>query len=75
MARAYLSRLGAAEYAEYLERRQPRKGDRYSPSEYHRELIDLLNAGDEEGWKYRRMINHEDSALMRAELRGEGKRR
>jgi hypothetical protein len=74
MARAYLARLGAAEYGEYLARRQPRKGDRYSPSEYHRELIELLNRGDEEGWKYRKMINHEDSALMRAEMRGEGGR-
>lgn len=70
-ARAYLARLGDAEYAEWLMRRSSRKSDRYSPSDYHRELIELLNRGDEEGFKYRKMLSHEDSALYRAELREE----
>lgn len=72
-ARDYLGRLGAAEYGEWLSRRQPRKRDRYSPSDYHRELIEFLNAGDEEGFKWRKMMSHEDSALYRAEMR-EGRR-
>lgn len=66
-ARAYLGRLGDAEYGEWLQRRQPRKGDRFGPSDYHRELIEYLNLGDEEGFKYRKMMSHEDSALARKE--------
>lgn len=64
-ARAYLARLGDAEYAEFLQRRQPRKRDRYSPSEYHRELIEHLNAGDEETQHSPIFKAHQDSALAR----------
>lgn len=50
-ARAYLDRLGAAEGAAWRARKRPKKSDRFSPSDYHRALIDRLNAGDEEGFK------------------------
>lgn len=49
--RAYLEKLGEAEGKAFRERRKPRKSDRFTPSEYHRELIAFLNKGDEEGFK------------------------
>lgn len=61
-ARRYLERLGDAEYAAFLATRK-RKRDRYSPSAYHRDLIEYLNAGDEEMFKYLKLLRGRDSAL------------
>lgn len=74
-ARGYLARLGDAEYAEFLQRRGPRrKREHYSPSDYHRDLIALLNAGREEEFKYLKMMRHDFSALARKEVAEEKKR-
>ena len=61
-ARAYLDRLGAAEYMAFLAGKR-KKADRYSPSEYHRSLIEMLNADNEEGFKAIKMLRGRDSAL------------
>ncbi len=58
----YLERLGLAEYqAQKLAAKG--KKFRYSPSEYHRELIDLLNKNDEQGFKGLKMLSGFASAL------------
>lgn len=54
-AQAYLQRLGQAEYqsglrAHVKQGRSP-KTYRHNPSEYHRELVDLLGKDDEHGFK------------------------
>lgn len=46
----YLERLGAAEYRAFTAARK-RKTERYSPSDYHRELVRLLGMRDEQGFK------------------------
>jgi len=61
--RAYLERLGAAEYRVHLARKRRRKSDRFSPSPYHRALIAHLNAGDEEGFKALKALQGYASAL------------
>lgn len=61
-AREYLARLGAAEYAAF-KATKPGKRSRYSPSDYHRDLIDLLNANDENGFKHLQMLRGCDSPL------------
>ncbi len=52
-AKRYLERLGLAEWLgqrNAIKGRVP-KSFRYSPSPYHRALIDCLNRNDEEGFK------------------------
>lgn len=61
-ARRYLETLGDAEYAAFLATRK-RKGDRYNPTDYHRDLIDFLNSDDEEGFKALKLQRHAYSAL------------
>jgi len=58
-AQAYLARLGESEYSAGMRAhvkagRKP-KTYRYNPSEYHRELVRLLGADDENGFKYLKM--------------------
>lgn len=60
--RDYLDRLGAAEYAQFRAR-QRRKSERYAPSAYHAELIRLLGADDEAGFKALRALQGYASAL------------
>lgn len=61
-ARRYLERLGQAEYQ--VQRKATRaKTFRYSPSDYHRDLIDLLNRNDEHGFKALKMLQGYASAL------------
>jgi hypothetical protein len=54
-AMQYLARLGLSEYEQglvaHLRAGRRRSTYRYSPSEYHRRLIDLLGRNDEEGFK------------------------
>lgn len=48
--RAYLDRLGLAEYRSQKQRTKRGKF-RYSPSAYHRQLVALLGKDDENGFK------------------------
>jgi hypothetical protein len=59
----YLERLGAAEYAVFRNRRNPRKRDRFSPSEYMRALVADLGRGDFESFKARKMAEGYASAV------------
>jgi hypothetical protein len=60
---AYLERLGAAEYAAFCARRNPRKRDRFSPSEYMRALVADLGCGDFESFKARKLAEGYASAV------------
>lgn len=63
-AREYLARLGAAEYAAFRQTKAGKKANaRYSPSDYHRDLIELLNRNDESGFKALKMLQGHASAL------------
>lgn len=64
-AKRYLERLGVAEAAAHKAqmKRYSRKGVRYSPSEYHRALIEFLNKNDEEGFKALKLAEGRYSAL------------
>lgn len=61
-AQEYLRRVGAAEHEAWRKRKNPRKSDKFSPSEYLRDMCDLLGKGDEEAFKARKMLNGRDSA-------------
>lgn len=61
-AKQYLERLGLAEYRAFLARKR-RKRDRFSPSDYHRELIGYLNRNDENGFKTLKMLEGYASVL------------
>jgi len=50
-AQLYLARLGFSEWTAWRKRRNRKKTDRFSPSEYHRTLVDLLGRNDEKGFK------------------------
>ena len=64
-ARQYLGRLAAAEYQAYVRKVPVRKRARYryDPSDYHRALIERLNAGDEAGFKALKLLQGYASAL------------
>lgn len=66
-AKKYLARLGDAEYAQqkkaHLKKGRKESTFRYSPSEYHRELISYLNENDEEAFKVRKMLSGYASAV------------
>lgn len=66
-AQEYLARLGAAEY-EAQSRQHAKAGKakstfKYSPTGYHRDLVELLGKGDEEGFKARKALEGYSSAL------------
>lgn len=56
---AYLMRLGLAEYAAgmraHVKAGRKAKTYRHNPSEYHRQLVELLGRGDEIGFKQLKM--------------------
>jgi len=58
----YLERLGAAEYKAFGLGRKRGK-PQFSPSDYHRALVTLLGARDEEGFKSLKMLQGYNSAL------------
>ena len=60
-ATRYLAKLGDAEYRNHLT--QGGLPGRYSPTEYHRDLIELLTNQDEIGFKQLRDQRGQDSAL------------
>ena len=53
-AMAYLARLGAAEYDAFLKSKHGKRA-KYSPSEYHRDLVDLLTQDDDHAFKSLKM--------------------
>ena len=57
----YLARLGNAEYAAFLDRGGMR--GKYSPSEYHRDLVEILSRDDEHEFKSLKMQRGCDSVL------------
>lgn len=58
----YLERLGAAEYSAFASSKR-RTSERYSPSDYHRELVKLLGERDEDAFKSLKMLEGRYSAL------------
>ena len=59
-AKAYLDRLAQAEYkaqkAQHLKARRSLKTFRYRPTDYHRDLIEHLEADNEEAFKSLKML-------------------
>lgn len=61
-AQRYLERLGKAEYDAFRAKNK-KKSARYMPSDYHRELIEALSAGDEHAFKSIKLLRGCDSPL------------
>ena len=61
-ANQYLCRLG---FAEWLAQGKPsgRRGQRYHPSQYHRDLVALLDQNKEEQFKAMKMLQGYANAL------------
>ena len=62
-AQRYCERLGKAEHEAWLQRKNPRKKDRFQPSQYLRDLCHLIGYGSEEEFKVRKMLEGHASAL------------
>jgi hypothetical protein len=66
-AQAYLERLAYREYlagrAAHVKRGRKTHTYRHAPSDYHRTLVTLLGANDEEGFKAFKMLQGYASAL------------
>jgi hypothetical protein len=66
-AQSYLNRLAMAEYkvalAAHLKRGRKKHTYQHNPSDYHRQLVELLGKDDEEGFKALKMLQGYSSVL------------